>query len=357
MLNAPGPECASLARVSSSRAMEAAARFVFASGGVVRAGELADFLHEHPETSTAFYEEVSPVRQLKRIVRAFGASHGLSWVDATPSGSSALVKHALTESQRETFPHTEIQLVPRCLEAVDDFLHANRSERVTVGQLGEFYTQFPLETAFMRRRCGGVLQFVRAYGTKRFATNDKELWRALDASGVLKEKRGKQQPLTEPESEPEPGLELELSPALQNKAVEVVVKEKEKEKEEQTRPRRKIVYVDYTTEEILAALRGTCEVLEQRHVNRSPFSPSVYVLLYEVFRMAHRSALSRKPAVDKPDRRVHLLTVEELQLAAPSRREPNALSDASSKSPAKRLLVPTPASGLTWTSVKNQNRS
>ncbi|KAF1313684.1 hypothetical protein FI667_g17099, partial [Globisporangium splendens] len=146
--------------------MEAVAAFVYASGGIVRQDELTGFFETHPEVLSQVYEAAVPARSMKRIVGRIGETHGLSWLDTDPQSGerSSVIAHVVTakQAQGDVF-RDEILWIPRCLDAVERHVRSLPGNRMKTGAIADFYHVFPLESAFMKRRCKGVLDFLRRY--------------------------------------------------------------------------------------------------------------------------------------------------------------------------------------------------
>lgn len=141
--------------------MEVVAAFVFASGGVARPDELHDLFVQQPAVRAQL-----TAAELKRAVARDGAAHGLAWLDAHPRERGAVVVHELTAAQREGGAREfadEARRVPRAFAALEQLVRAQPKRQLRSGALSDFYRAFPLESAFMKRRSGGVVAFVRQY--------------------------------------------------------------------------------------------------------------------------------------------------------------------------------------------------
>lgn len=147
--------------------MEATAAFVFSSGGVVRVDELSLFFQRRPEVFAAVLTAAAPTHALKKIVGKFGAQHGLFWCDEDPQSTSErgpAVEHVLTTEQRQRGGFdSEVQWVPRALAAVDRHVRALPGQLMKTGAISDFYSAYPEESEFMKRRCHSIVDFIQHY--------------------------------------------------------------------------------------------------------------------------------------------------------------------------------------------------
>lgn len=156
--------------------MEAVAVFVFARGGAARPDEIEDLFREWPEVRAGV---LAGAVSLKKAVGRAGAAHGLVWCDAHPLERGPVVVHEITDAQRDggaqTFTEASKQ-VPHALAALETFMRMWPARELRSGALSDFYNAFPRESAFMRRRSGGVVAFVRQYDPvqRRFRWDDCE---------------------------------------------------------------------------------------------------------------------------------------------------------------------------------------
>lgn len=147
--------------------MERVAAFVFASGGAVHPQELQDFFKQEPDVHAAVLADGFPSTSLKKIVVKVGRQHGLFWCDDDPHNSARgpTVVHEITAAQRERGAFdNEVQWIPRSLSALEQHVRALPRQKMSPGEIAQFYNACPLESAFMKRRCGGVAAFVVQYG-------------------------------------------------------------------------------------------------------------------------------------------------------------------------------------------------
>ncbi|TYZ64170.1 hypothetical protein PybrP1_006317 [[Pythium] brassicae (nom. inval.)] len=114
--------------------MEAIAAFVFARGGAARPDEIEDLFMQWPELRV---EVLASGASLKKAVKRDGATHGLVWRDEHPLERGPVIVHEMTEAQRDG------------------------DRELRSGALYDFYNAFPRESAFMKRRSGGVVAFAR----------------------------------------------------------------------------------------------------------------------------------------------------------------------------------------------------
>lgn len=147
--------------------MEATAAFVFSSGGVVRVDELSSFFQRRPEVFAAVLTAAELTRSLKKIVDKLGAQHGLFWRDDDPQSTGErgpTVTHVMTAEQKERGVFdSEVQWVPRALAAVERHVRALPGKLMKTGAISDFYSAYPLESEFMKRRCRSTVDFVQHY--------------------------------------------------------------------------------------------------------------------------------------------------------------------------------------------------
>ncbi|TMW60964.1 hypothetical protein Poli38472_001006 [Pythium oligandrum] len=158
--------------------MEAVAAFVYASGGLVQVGEVKQFLHDDPEVERVFYEEVAPLKVLKKIITHHGEAHGLQWMDEDPEGRERgnFVVHVPTPQQLVTLVDVT-RWVPRSLAALETHLNGLEMQRMKYGAASIFYQDYEPEWSFIRRRCGSVHNFVCRYDPlqSRFVSSPVEV--------------------------------------------------------------------------------------------------------------------------------------------------------------------------------------